>query len=97
KSRMIAFLKSIDSRTWKAVLNGWDHPKVKDANGANTDELKPEEEWSAAEDFLSVGNSKALNALFNGVDRNMFRLIKKCTVAKEAWEIFKTTQEGTSK
>ncbi|MCI68714.1 gag-pol polyprotein, partial [Trifolium medium] len=50
KSRMIAFLKFIDSRTWKAVLKGWDHPKVKDSNGADTDELKPEEEWSAAED-----------------------------------------------
>ncbi|MCI68430.1 gag-pol polyprotein, partial [Trifolium medium] len=55
-------------RTWKAVLKGWDHPKVKDANGDDTDELKPEEEWSATEDSLSVGNSKALNALFNGVD-----------------------------
>ncbi|MCI75504.1 gag-pol polyprotein, partial [Trifolium medium] len=66
-------------------------------NGADTDELKPEEEWSAAEDSPSVGNSKALNALFNGVDQNMFRLIKKCIVAKDAWEILKTTQEGTSK
>ncbi|KAK2421453.1 gag-protease polyprotein [Trifolium repens] len=24
KPKMIAFLKSIDSRTWKAVLKGWD-------------------------------------------------------------------------
>ncbi|MCI96534.1 gag-pol polyprotein, partial [Trifolium medium] len=36
---MVAFLKSVDSRTWKADLKGWDHPKVKDANGADTDEL----------------------------------------------------------
>ncbi|GAU36127.1 hypothetical protein TSUD_292870 [Trifolium subterraneum] len=97
KARMIAFLKSIDSRTWKAVLKGWEHPKVKDANGADTDELKPEEDWTAAEDSLALGNSKALNALFNGVDKNMFRLIKKCEVAKDAWEILKTTQEGTAK
>ncbi|MCI96637.1 gag-pol polyprotein, partial [Trifolium medium] len=27
KSRMIAFLMSVDRRTWKAVLKGWDHPK----------------------------------------------------------------------
>ena len=27
----------------------------------------------------------------------MFRLIKKCTVVKEAWEILKTAHEGTSK
>ncbi|GAU35306.1 hypothetical protein TSUD_389310 [Trifolium subterraneum] len=97
KARMIAFLKSMDSRTWKAVLKGWEHPKVKDANGADTDELKLEEDWTAAEDSLALGNSKALNALFNGVDKNMFRLIKKCEVAKDAWEILKTTQEDTAK
>jgi hypothetical protein len=39
----------------------------------------------------------ALNALFNGVDKNMFRLIKQCTVAKDAWEILKTAHEGTTK
>ncbi|WJX28187.1 beta-glucosidase [Trifolium repens] len=97
KSRMAAFLKSIDSRTWKAVLRGWEHPKIKDANGADTKELKPEEDWTPAEDTLALGNNKALNALFNGVDKNMFRLIKQCTVAKYAWEILKTTHEGTSK
>ncbi|KAK2421589.1 gag-protease polyprotein [Trifolium repens] len=97
KSRMIAFLKSLDSRTWKAVLKGWEHPRYKDANGVDTDELKPEEEWSAAEDTISLGNSKALNAIFNGVDKNMFRLIKQCTVAKDAWDILKVTHEGTTK
>jgi len=59
--------------------------------------LKPEEEWTAAEDELTLGNSKALNALFNGVDKNMFGLIKQCTVAKNAWEILKTAHEGTTK
>ena len=52
---------------------------------------------SAAEDELALGNSKALNALFNGVDKNMFRLIKQCTVAKDAWEILKIAHEGTTK
>jgi phage FluMu gp28-like protein len=51
--------------------------------------LKPKEEWTAAEDELAFGNSKALNSLFNGVDKNIFRLIKHCTVAKDAWEIHK--------
>jgi len=59
--------------------------------------LKPEEEWTATEDELTLGNSKALNALFNGVDKNMFGLIKQCTVAKNAWEILKTAHEGTTK
>ncbi|MCI06303.1 gag-pol polyprotein, partial [Trifolium medium] len=82
---------------WKAVLKGWEHPRIKDANGADTKELKPEEDWTTAVDTAALGNSKALNALFNGVDQHMFKLIKKCIVAKDAWEILKTTHEGTAK
>ncbi|GAU46879.1 hypothetical protein TSUD_25960 [Trifolium subterraneum] len=95
KSYLEAFLKSIDSKTWKVAVKGWEHPIFTHKDG-NTS-LKPEAEWSKVEDELALGNSKALNALFNGVDKNMFRLIKRCTIAKEAWEILVTTQEGTSK
>jgi len=63
-------------------------------DGNKTIVLKPEEEWTTAEDELALGNSKAVNTLFNGVDKNMFRLIKQCTVAKDAWEILKTAHEG---
>jgi len=84
KSRMSAFLKSIDSRTWKAVLRGWEHLVALDKDGNKTVVLKPEEEWTTVEDELALGNSKALNALFNGVIKNMFRLIKQCIVAKDA-------------
>jgi len=41
---MSAFLKSIDSRTWKAVMKGWEHPVALDTNGNRTTVLKPEEE-----------------------------------------------------
>jgi hypothetical protein len=68
-----------------------------DVDGNRTNVLKPEDEWTAAEDELALGNSKALNALFNGVDMNMFRLIKQCTVAKDAWEILKTAHDGRTK
>ena len=51
-----------------------------DEDGNRIDVLKPEEEWTGAEDELALGNSKALNGLFNGVDKNMFRLMKQCTV-----------------
>jgi len=94
---MSAYLKSIDSKTWKVVLKGWEHPVVLDKDGNKTEVLKPEEEWSAPEDEQVFANSKALNVLFNGVDKNMFRLIKKCNVAKDAWEILKTVHEGTFK
>ncbi|MCH80648.1 gag-pol polyprotein, partial [Trifolium medium] len=82
KSRMEVFLKSIDSKTWKAVVRGWKHPVLKD-----TTELKSEDKWTKVEDELALENFKALNVLFNGVDNNMFKLIKQCTVAKDAWEI----------
>lgn len=68
-----------------------------DKDGKATTELKPEEDWSKEEYELALGNSKALNDLFNDVDKNIFRMINTCTVAKEAWEILKTTHEGTSK
>jgi len=97
RSRMSAFLKSIDSKTWKAVLKGWEHPVALDEDGNRTKFLKPEEEWTVDEDELALGNSKALNALYNGVEKNMFRLIKQCTVAKDAWEILKIAHEGTTK
>jgi len=97
KSQMSAYLKSIDSKTWKVVLKGWEHPVALDKDGNKTVVLKPEEEWTSAEDEHALANSKALNALFNGVDKNMFRLINKCIVANDAWDILRTAHEGTSK
>jgi hypothetical protein len=97
KSRMSVFLKSIDSKTWKAVLKGWEHPVALDKNGNQTNVLKSEEEWTTAEDESSPANSRALNDIFNGVDQNVFRMIKQCNIAKKAWEILEITYEGTSK
>src|SRR3954467_2647292 len=58
--------------------------------------MKPEEDLDDVDKKHVVRNSKALNALFNGVDENVFRLINTCIVAKDAWEILRTTYEGTS-
>jgi len=33
KSRMSAYLKSIDNKTWKAMLKGWEHHIVLDKDG----------------------------------------------------------------
>jgi len=40
---MSAYLKSIDIKTWKVVLKGWEHPVVLDKDGNKTEALKPEE------------------------------------------------------
>ena len=82
KVRMVAFLKSMDNRDLKVILKGWVHPVVKDKYGKKS--IKLEEDQDENDDKEAIGNSKALNALFNGVDKNCFILINTCTIAKDA-------------
>ncbi|CAM8990835.1 unnamed protein product [Rhodiola kirilowii] len=58
---------------------------------------KPEALWTEADEKASMGNSKAMNAIFSGVDENVQKLIINCEVAKEAWDILQTAYEGTDK
>ena len=97
KVRMVVFFKLLDSRIWKAVIKGWEYFKMLDTEGKFTDELKSEEDWIKEEDELVFGNFKVLNVLFNGVDKNIFRLINICTVVKDVWEILKIIYEGIFK
>src|ERR1044072_4927338 len=98
KARMTAFLKSIDNKTWKAIVKGWTPPVNKTTEGSSTTlDYKKEEDWTNEEDEEALANSKALNAIFNGVEKNMFRLINTGTVAKDAWDILKTAHEGMSR
>src|ERR1044072_9170083 len=76
---------------------GWKHPVIVSKEGTSTSDLKPEEKWTKKEDEEALANHKALNVIFNGVDKNIFRLIYTCTVAKVACEILKMTHEGTSR
>ena len=84
---MVAFLKSLGRRVWKVVLKGRKHPIKLGENGEPISELKLEEDLSKEEDEISLGNSKALNSIFNGIDKNIFRLVNTCEVAKDAWAI----------
>ncbi|TYJ96620.1 gag-pol polyprotein [Cucumis melo var. makuwa] len=73
KSGMEAFLMSLDMRCWRAIISGWEHPTEKDETGKVT--RKSELKWTSEEDDAAVGNLCALNALFNTVDPNIFKLI----------------------
>ncbi|KAA0060126.1 gag-pol polyprotein [Cucumis melo var. makuwa] len=53
--------------------------------------------WTDAKEQAWVGNARAINAIFNDVDLNVFKLINSCTTAKEAWKILEVAYEGTSK
>ena len=59
-----------------------EHPTVTDVVGKVSQ--KKEISWSNDEDEASLGNSWAFNAIFNGVDQNVFKLINICTSTKES-------------
>ncbi|GAA0169664.1 hypothetical protein LIER_24099 [Lithospermum erythrorhizon] len=91
---MIAFLRSIDTKTWKVVCSGWTAPTVTNNIMAI---VKAEADWTREEEEATLANDNALNAIFNVAYINVFKLINICTVAKVAWETFDTAYEGTQK
>ncbi|CAM8990261.1 unnamed protein product [Rhodiola kirilowii] len=95
KRKMKSFLKSLDERAWKAVLTGWTEPTMENLTGEAVP--KPEALWTEADDKASMGNSKAMNAIFSGVDENGMKLVITCEVAKETWDILQMAYEGTDK
>ncbi|GAA0161968.1 hypothetical protein LIER_18163 [Lithospermum erythrorhizon] len=96
KAKMTAFLKSVDSKTWKYILRGWNYP-TQAATKGERQVIKLEVDSTPTKDEPALGNDKALKAIFNVVDQNVFKMISKCTVDKEAWEILQTAYEGTPK
>lgn len=81
KPMMVAFLKSIGKKAWKVMIKGWKHLVITFEDG--TTSLKPKAEWMDAEEEEALGNYKALNAILNGVDKNMSKLINTCSEAKK--------------
>ncbi|KAA0040963.1 gag-pol polyprotein [Cucumis melo var. makuwa] len=94
KPRMIFFIKMLDGKAWRALVAGYDPPMIT-VNGVLVP--KPEVDWTDAEEQASVGNARALNAIFNVVDLNVFKLINSCSTSKEAWKTLEVAYEGTSK
>lgn len=80
KVKMIAFLKSMYKKKWKAIVKGWKHLVFTSYD--ETSILNLEAECYNVEDEEAIGYSKSLSVIFNGVDKNMFRLINTCTEAK---------------
>ncbi|XP_019097424.1 PREDICTED: uncharacterized protein LOC109131194 [Camelina sativa] len=95
KSKMKAVIGGIDVYAWKAILEKWEEPKIKDESGVEV--AKPEKDWTNDELKKSKYNARALSAIHNNVGRNQFELIQGCETAKEAWDILQTHFEGTTK
>ncbi|CAM8883833.1 unnamed protein product [Rhodiola kirilowii] len=92
--RMKAFLKSQDESVWEAVENGWAHPEVTEDAKVS---LLTKDKWSVAHKNAEAANSRAMNAIFSGVDGKNFKMISTCEIAKKAWDILQTAHEETTK
>ncbi|KAL5543708.1 hypothetical protein UlMin_007492 [Ulmus minor] len=92
KIKMRSFLCSLDDDVWFSILEGYKIP-VEETEGGSIQ--KPRSKWTTQEKRDSNMNSKALNALFCGVDDLNFRYIQNCKIAKEAWDKLEVAHEGT--
>ncbi|KAG9446379.1 hypothetical protein H6P81_012507 [Aristolochia fimbriata] len=100
RSRIGCFMTKLrfdqDERAWRSVEDGWEPPTVEVREGADKKRiLKSSAEWNDVEERLANCNSKALNAIFGGIDEEQFRRVSACTTAKEAWKILEVHYEGT--
>ncbi|CAM8902339.1 unnamed protein product [Rhodiola kirilowii] len=82
---MKAFLKSQDESVWEAVENGWAHPEATGEDGKVS--LLAKDKWTEAQKNAEAANSRAMNAIFSGVDGKNFKMISTCEIAKKAWDI----------
>ncbi|KAL5578055.1 hypothetical protein UlMin_019754 [Ulmus minor] len=92
KTKMRSFLCSLDDDVWFSILEGY---KISAEETEGGSIQKPRSKWTTQEKRDSNMNSKALNALFCGVDDLNFRYIQNCKIAKEAWDKLEVAHEGT--
>ena len=93
---MRAFIRSITQKTWKSIIIRWEAPKKALEDGV-TLVKKAGIEWNPTEDEATLSNSKALNAIYNGLDRNVFWLINTCESAKKLGTFLKLPSKGRTR
>ena len=83
KVRMRVFLKSLDEKVWLSVENGLTKPATL------------VDQWYDEQIDVANYNSKAMNAIYNGVSSMQFKKISNVEVAKTSWTILEATHERT--
>ena len=83
KVRMRVFLKSLDENVWLSVENGLTKPATL------------VDQWYGEQIDVANYNSKAMNAIYNGVSSMQFTKISNVEVAKTSWTILEATHERT--
>ncbi|KAL5540683.1 hypothetical protein UlMin_043335 [Ulmus minor] len=92
KTKMRSFLCSLDDDVWFSILEGYKIPADVTEEGSIP---KSRSKWTVQEKRDSNMNSKAINALFCGVDDLNFSYIQNCKIAKEVWDKLEVAHEGT--
>lgn len=91
---MTAFLKSIDNKTCKVVVT---RRTSQDINYEGQFVNKEQNDWSLVEDDdATLGNYRALNVIFKGVDKSVFILINTFVSVKVAWDVLAVAHEAST-
>jgi hypothetical protein len=80
---MKAYIQAHGFQVWQSIVDGYIAPTV------------PPTSDKAVK--LSENNSKAINALLNGLSDTIFTKVAHCNSAKEIWDKLRNIYEGDSK
>jgi hypothetical protein len=81
--RMKTYIQAQGFQVWKSIVDGYTSPAVPPTN----DKVVK----------LGENNSKAINALLNGLSDTVFTKVAHCKSAKEIWDKLRNIYEGDSK
>jgi hypothetical protein len=81
--RLKAYIQAQGFQVWQSIVDGYTAPAV------------PPPSDKAVK--LSENNSKAINALLNGLSDTVFTKVAHCKSAKEIWDKLQNIYEGDSK
>lgn len=85
----------IDNINEERSINGWTPLTIKVVD--DYESVKSERDWETAKDEAALGISSSLYVIYNGVDKNFFRIIKTCINAKETCKTLVDDYKGTSR
>ncbi|XP_071722505.1 uncharacterized protein [Rutidosis leptorrhynchoides] len=92
KSRMKWYLKGQDELIWRATQIKWTPPTI---TVNEVEDIKSEDQWTAAERALCTANSKAVGIIQCVVRPSVFKIIQNLETTKESWDALQLTYEGT--
>lgn len=92
---MVDFLKFMDSKIWKTIIKRQTLPKVTTEDEIKS--LKPKSGWLKDEDEEAHGRSCALNTIYNGVNKNISRLINTFSSTKKFGKPFNLLMKAPPK